>query len=179
MKKVFIIHGVEGHPEENWFPWLTRELTSQGYQVIVPQFPTPQGQTLENWLKVMDQYDVEDSIVIGHSLGVPFLLSLLENHKVAASFFVAGFYTIPKDSQFYEGAKTFVEKDFDFAKIKENCGEFTIFHSDNDPYVSMERAQALADKLEVEVNWVEGAGHFNSKAGYDEFENLLQTIVGK
>ena len=26
MKRVFIIHGWEGHPENAWFPWLKKEL---------------------------------------------------------------------------------------------------------------------------------------------------------
>ena len=30
MKKVFIIHGWEGYPEEGWFPWLKKELESRG-----------------------------------------------------------------------------------------------------------------------------------------------------
>ena len=38
---IFILHGTEGHPGENWFPWLKQELEQKGYNVIVPQFPTP------------------------------------------------------------------------------------------------------------------------------------------
>ncbi|MBT3864958.1 hypothetical protein HOE67_05050 [Candidatus Peregrinibacteria bacterium] len=182
MKNVFIIHGVGGTPEENWFPWLKGELESrEEYRVIVPQFPTPEGQTLENWLEVMAPYEelLEDSIVIGHSLGTPFLLALLEKHRVSEAYFVGGFYTMPKESQFYEGAKSFVERAFEFEKIRGNCGRFVIFHSDNDPYVALERAEALADKLEAKVSLVNGAGHFNLRAGYDEFELLLEEIVKK
>ena len=56
MTNVFIFHGTGGYPEENWFPWLKRELESLDCKAIVPQFPTPQNQTLENWLKVFEQY---------------------------------------------------------------------------------------------------------------------------
>ena len=38
---VFIFHGTEGYPEENWFPWLKEKLEAKGYKVFVPQFPTP------------------------------------------------------------------------------------------------------------------------------------------
>jgi esterase/lipase len=44
--KVFIIHGVGGYPEENWFPWLKAELENRGHEVHVPQFPTPENQAL-------------------------------------------------------------------------------------------------------------------------------------
>ena len=41
MKTAIIIHGTEGYPEENWFPWLKSELEIIGYQTFVPQFPSP------------------------------------------------------------------------------------------------------------------------------------------
>lgn len=74
MSNIFIIHGVDGTPEANWFPWLKTELEKHGHRVIVPQFPTPEGQTLENWLAVLKNYEefiTPDSIFTGHSLGVP------------------------------------------------------------------------------------------------------------
>lgn len=50
----FIFHGAGGHPEENWFPWLKRELEAKGLEVFVPKFPTPEGEGLEAWLKVLE-----------------------------------------------------------------------------------------------------------------------------
>ncbi|MBU4141279.1 hypothetical protein KKE99_00155, partial [Patescibacteria group bacterium] len=29
-KRIFIIHGWEGAPESNWFPWLKKQLEKQG-----------------------------------------------------------------------------------------------------------------------------------------------------
>ena len=81
MTNVFIFHGTGGFPEENWFPWMKEKLEELGYKVIVPQFPTPENQTLENWFKVMDNYSGalnQDTILIGHSLGGAFLLRVLE-----------------------------------------------------------------------------------------------------
>ena len=64
--------------------------------MIVPQFPTPKGQNLENWMKVMQPHFKKigkDTILIGHSVGVAFLLALVEklNVKVKGLFSVAGF----------------------------------------------------------------------------------------
>ncbi len=51
-----------------------------------------------------------------------------------------------------------------------------MFHSDNDPYVPLEKAKELAKKLGVELIMVKNAGHFNEKAGYTKFELLLEKI---
>ena len=77
-----MIHGAYGSPDENWFPWLKKSLESLGYEVVIPKFPTPAGQTLTNWTKVFKPYLSEideDSIFIGHSLGPAFIMSILEN----------------------------------------------------------------------------------------------------
>ncbi|MFC1655363.1 RBBP9/YdeN family alpha/beta hydrolase [Patescibacteria group bacterium] len=178
MPTTFIFHGVGGSPQENWFPWLKEQLEDLDQQVIIPQFPTPEGQTLENWLNVLDQYkeDInEDAILIGHSLGVPFALNVLERYKVKAAFLVSGFYG-KADNQFDPGMVTFAQREFDWEKIKSNCEYFYVFHSDNDPYIKLEKAEKLAEKLEIDVTLVPGAGHINQSSGYTEFDILLSKI---
>jgi len=76
-----IIHGVYSNPEDNWFPWLKKELEGQGYEVIVPKMPTPLDQSLESWLRVFSNYESkinEETVLIGHSLGSAFILNYLE-----------------------------------------------------------------------------------------------------
>ena len=82
MSSVFIIHGTDGHPKENWFPWLKQKIESSEHTVFVPQFPTPEGQSFEAWQQVLMEYEKEineQTIFIAHSLGCIFLLRLLEN----------------------------------------------------------------------------------------------------
>ena len=43
---IFIFHGTGGYPKENWFPWLKQQLEIKGFNVTVPQFPTPEGQSV-------------------------------------------------------------------------------------------------------------------------------------
>ncbi|MBU0460726.1 MAG: alpha/beta hydrolase [Nanoarchaeota archaeon] len=174
--KFIIIHGAYGNPEENWFPWLKEKLEEQGHEVFIPKFPTPENQTLEEWMKVFSAYEVDEkTILIGHSLGVPFILSLLEKFKAKSCFLVAGFCTLP-ENQFKEGMRTF-EKDFDYQKIKDNCRKFYIYHSDNDPYVPLEKGKDLAERLGAKFSLVKDAGHLNEKAGYLQFYKLLADII--
>lgn len=181
MKTAFIIHGAHGNSGENWFPWLKEELEAQGWQVIAPDFPTPEKQSLESWKKEFKKYGKhigKDSIFIGHSLGAAFALSVIEGAKqpVKAAYFVAGFVS-PLGNEFDALNRTFLEKKFNWEKIRRNCGKFTIFASDNDPYVPLEKGEGLAQKLGAEAILVQGAGHFNEKAGYKKFQLLLENIL--
>ena len=175
---VFIIHGAYGNPEENWFPWLKERLEKLNFEVFVPKFPTPINQTLEKWLGVFEKYEKylnKDSIVIGHSLGAAFLLNLLELRKIKAAFFVAGVGG-KVENEFWEGMKTFAWKKFNWYKIKNNCRSFSIYHSDNDPYIPLSHAEMLARNLSTSVSIIKNAGHLNEESGYKKFELLLDDI---
>lgn len=87
--------------------------------------------------------------MIGHSLGVPFLLNVLETEPVKTAFFVAGF-TGSLNNQFAEIVRTFSNRQFNWKKIKENCKKYYVFHSDNDPYVPLQKAEELARNLGTE-----------------------------
>lgn len=178
IRNIFMIHGVRGNPQENWFPWLKKKIEEEGNRVFIPQFPTPEGQTLENWLKAFEPYEKylnENSIVIGHSLGVAFILHILEKKKVYSAFFVAGF-TGKMKNQFDDGVKTFAQRKFDWDAIRKNAKHYIIFHSDNDPYVKLEKAEELATNLGIEVCLVKNAGHFNEVSAYKQFEELFKKI---
>ena len=177
----FIIHGVYGNPEENWFPWLKKELEGQGYEVIVPKFPTPLDQSLESWTRVFSKYEDkinEETVLIGHSLGAPFILNYLEKtgKKIKAAILAAAFHK-QLGIQYDEMNRTFVDRQFNWEKIKQSCSKFFIFNSDNDPWIPLETAQELAKNLNAELNIVHDGGHLNKKAGYDEFPLILETII--
>jgi len=53
MKRAIILHGTDGNPESNWFPWLKARLEAEGYEVWVPLLPenhTPNRETYGNFL---------------------------------------------------------------------------------------------------------------------------------
>jgi len=176
-----MVHGAYGDPDENWFPWLKEQLEKLGHNVYTPKFPTPENQNLENWEKIFSDYKKyinNDTILIGHSLGVTFLLTVLEqiNVKVKVTFFVSGFVNKLNNPEFDNINKTFIVKEFDWEKIKANCEKCYIFHSDNDPYVALSEGEEIAKKLNTKLTLIKDAGHFNTKAGYDKFKELLELI---
>jgi len=129
-------------------------------------------------MKVLEEFKDkinEDTIFVGHSLGVAFILNVLERYPAKATFLVAGF-TGKVDNPFDESMKTFAQKEFNWEQIKANCQHFFVFHSDNDPYVALEKGEELAKNLKTELIFVEGAGHFNQASGHNTFELLLEKI---
>ncbi|HLC81534.1 MAG TPA: alpha/beta fold hydrolase [Candidatus Nanoarchaeia archaeon] len=178
MFTIFIIHGYAGHSKENWFPWLEKELTKFGHQVIVPNFPDSSYPRLSSWLEyfaTFKQNPDQDAMIIGHSLGGAFLLRALEQYRFKAAFLVAsvsGPIGHPVDALI----ANFTHQPFSWARITNNCQNFQVFHSDNDPYIPLGQAELLARKLNTTMTLIKNGGHLNSLAGYKEFPLLLERI---
>jgi predicted alpha/beta hydrolase family esterase len=183
MTNVFIIHGIGGSPGENWFPWLKAELEKLGCTVFVPNFPDSDNPKLENWLDAFEKYkpQLENSVVVGHSLGVAFLLSMLErlDRPVKAAFFISGFASLLNNPEFDEFTRTFVGKQFEWGKIRRNCKKFYVINSNNDPYVPLGQGRNIAKNLKTELIILKDAGHVNKEAGFTQFDFLLEKIKGE
>ena len=72
-----------------------------------------------------------------------------------------------------------VKTPFDWEKIKNACGEFYLFYSDNDPYeCGIENGRIIHKKLGGKLLLKTGEGHFNLEKGpqYKQFPELLKYI---
>src|SRR3989344_1132254 len=182
MIKVFIFHGTEGSPDSNWFSWIKEELENLGHKVFIPKFPTPEDQNLENWLKVFEDECEEnldeDSIFIGHSLGCAFILNILEriNIEIKSCYLVAGFIENLGNEHFDNLNRAFIDKEFDWEKIKRNCKLFYVINSDDDPYVPFSCGEKISKELNAHLFMLESAGHINLESGFDKFEFLLKEL---
>ena len=97
MKRCFIIHGWDGSPEEDWYPWLKQELEKKGFQVTVPAMPETNAPKIETWVthlvRAVGQVD-ENTFLVGHSIGCQTILRYLEQlpmgQRVGGVVLVAG-----------------------------------------------------------------------------------------
>ena len=83
MKNAFLFHGTSCNPQKYWFPYIKEKLEERGYRVAIPQLPDPDIPDVNKWLPValaQGEYTSE-TIIIGHSVGGPLVLSVLENIK--------------------------------------------------------------------------------------------------
>ena len=176
---VFIFHGTMGSPEGNWFPWLKQQLTNQGIKVYVPRFPTPEGQSLESWLKVFEPYQKcvnQDSVFVGHSMGSGFFLRLLEErtNPIKAAILAAPFDGFIGEEPYDTLNRTFIDHPFDYVKIKQNCRKFVVYAGDDDPYVAIKFPRRIAPGLGGKLKIIKGGKHLGETLR--EFPEVLAEI---
>lgn len=179
-KRVFIIHGWEGYPEEGWFPWLKKELENKDFEVQVPQMPNPDKPQLNEWLdkinEVVSKPD-DQTFFVGHSLGCYTIAKYLEGLntglKIGGVVFVAGFsgrLNIPELENFYKNP-------LNWNKIKTHTTDFIAIHSDNDAYVPLERGEELKEKLGAKLIIEKGKKHFSGDEGIFELPVALDSVL--
>ncbi len=181
MKNAIIIHGAYGNPSENWYPWLKKELENKGLIVYTPIFPTPINQSFTTWENIIkhivNEID-ENTLIIAHSVGVPFILKIITKYQINISnvFLVSGFISKLDNDKFDKINKTFLTK-IDWSKFNSSSPDTNIYHSDNDPYVNKSHALELSKKIPgSRLTIIKNAGHFNDESGYTKFTQLLQDI---
>ncbi|MEM9469498.1 MAG: alpha/beta hydrolase [Pseudomonadota bacterium] len=179
-KRALIFHGTMGSPDGNWFPWLKESLENNEWNVLVPTFPTPNNQNLENWLKAFKE-QVSDSnnidLLVGHSLGATFILRLLEQglccpKKIILVSPVYDLINIPD----YDTLNASFIGEFDWKAINKNVKTAYVLHGDNDPYVPLDQAYSVADGLGISLELIKDGGHLNLETGYDQLPRLLELI---
>lgn len=180
-KTAFIIHGAFGNPEENWIPWLKKQLIDLNYQVIVLKFPTPEGQNLENWLKVFEKYLKlvnKETIFVGHSIAPAFIIDLIQAYKlkIKAAYLISGFYKTIGNNTFDPINKPFFLENIDWQLVKNSIGKIFCFYGDNDPYINQDVFENFIDNLSAQKTIIENGGHLNASAGFLEFDQLLSQI---
>lgn len=182
--KVIIIHWTFGNSKENWFPWLKQELESNWHKVWVPDFPTPDNQSLQSWCNVLEKqvpfiFD-EETILIGHSLWAAYILNILNqkrNKKVKKAILVSAFVRELNNNTFDELNKTFIEKEFNRDLIKSNIIDIEMFYWDNDPYVPFIETEYLQQQLNCNINIIHNWWHLNASAGFNQFDQILERII--
>jgi predicted alpha/beta hydrolase family esterase len=162
-KRVFIIHGWEGNPNLNWFPWLKSELELRGFDVKVPEMPDSNHPEMEAWIShlagVVGTPD-EECYFVGHSLGcitiLRYLESLEEGTEVGGAVLVAGFSAGLGIDQISDFFRTPVN----WEMVGSRCKKFVAINSDNDPFVPLKYGELFREKLGARLI-IKHEGHFS------------------
>lgn len=185
-KRVFIIHGWEGYPEEGWFPWLKTELEQRGFLVTVPAMPNPAEPKIEVWIpflsKIVGQVD-ENTYFVGHSIGcqtiIRYLQTLPLGTKIGGAVFVAGWYNLRnlETEEEKEIAGPWVNEPRDDKKISEVINRAIAIFSDDDPFVIPENQQSWKDRVGAKIIIEHNRGHFSGSDGVTELPSALESVL--
>lgn len=185
-KRVFIVHGWDGDPEDGWFPWLKQELESKGFAVAVPAMPHPEMPTIKDWVAhlatVVGEPDA-DTYFVGHSMGcqtiIRYLAGLADDKKVGGAVFVAGFFMLEglKDEDEEEIARPWIDYPIDFAKVKNHTEKFTAIFSDDDEFVPLDNKSLFQHRLGAKTIVEYGMGHFSGEDEIMELPVALKEIL--
>lgn len=180
MKRVFLIHGWEGRPDNHWFPWLSLELRARQFETYAPAMPHPDRPKAAAWAaRIRDVVGVPDAetFFVGHSLGcvaiLRYLGALPEGAVVGGGVFAAGFLGglgIPEIEEF-SVLPGFAEKARTHAK------KFVCIFSDDDELVPLPRSYEFARTLRAKAVLERGKGHFSRGNGVSALPSAFKAIM--
>src|SRR3989339_1196447 len=186
-KRVFIIHGWDGYPEKDWFPWLKAELENRDFAVFVPQLPKTDEPRISNWIPALKEVvGIVDNqtYFVGHSMGCQtiarYLETLPEDVKVGGAVFVAGFFkrlsNLEDDDVVQSVADEWLKTLLDLEKVKLHLDKSVAIFSDNDPYVPIDNQEEYRDKLGAKIIIEHEKGHFSGRNGTTELPVVLDAV---
>ncbi len=183
-KRVFIVHGWGGSPQEGWFPWLKAKLEQKGFEVHVPALPHPDEPTIADWVAALAQAvgtPDADTYFVGHSIGCQTILRYLAGvtAPVGGVVCVAGFFQLDNlADEDHRIARPWLDTPVDLPAIRRNCPRVTAIFSDDDPDVTLESSrEAFSEKLGAHIIVEHAKGHFSGGDGVTELPSALQAVV--
>lgn len=188
MKRVFIIHGWEGNPNNAWFPWLRKELETRGFEVQAPAMPNPDEPDKDSWVAYLSQMvgiPDSDTYLIGHSIGckaiMRYLESLPDNNQIGGVIFVASWLILTHMEDRTDDEKRVVtawsNPPYDFPKIKKIGNKFVAIFSDDDPEVPLENTKVFEKEFGAKIIVESGKGHFSDDAEVFELPVVLEELL--
>lgn len=188
LKRVFVVHGWDGFPEEGWFPWLKKELENKNFKVQVLKMPKPESPKIKTWVsflaksvKVADK----NTYFVGHSMGCQTILRYLESLqkyvKVGGAIFVAGWFNLTPEATEEEGtyeiAEPWLKTRINFNKVLDHTNKFTAIFSSNDPFVSDREHKIFKSKLNAKIFLEKNKGHFSGGNNITKLPEVLNELL--
>lgn len=184
-KRVFIVHGWGGYPQEGWYSWFKKELEKRGFVAEIPSMPNSENPKIEAWIPYLGKAigkANENVFLVGHSIGcqtiLRYLESLPDDKKVNGVVLVAGFFTLmnlKKDEK--ETARPWLETPIDAEKTKQHAKKFIAIFSDDDPYVSLDNADIFRKELGAKIVVQHKMKHFSGDDGIAQLPIVLKSIL--
>ena len=181
MKTAYIFHDAFSDPFSDWYPWMKTTLEGMGYLVMVPNFPTPGGQSYESWKAVLKNYINtfdEQTILIGHGTGGVLALRIAEelSREIHGLFLVASYAEKIGHEGYDRLNATFLDHTFAWDTIKSHAMVIKVYAGESDPFVPVATSKKLAESLGEELQTIPEGGHINKASGFIQATPIARGI---
>lgn len=182
---VLLVHGMTGSGPWHWQHWLAAQLREAGVDVDLPTLPDPDRPVLADWLQVLRERlaavpQEAELVVAAHACGAALWLHHAatiggSDRRADRVLLVAP----PAPDWQHPAAQGITPYPTDAAALRRAAGITRLVVGTGDPYLSMYRAHALAEEVQVEMDVILDGEHLNTDAGYGPWPALLRwTLYG-
>jgi uncharacterized protein len=160
-----------------WYLSVKEELENFGLEVVAENMPDANLARKEYWLPWIEEKSKgEDKVVlIGHSSGAVAILRFLENHKAEGAVLVCPCHTdlgLKKEKESH-----YFDDPWQWDKIKRNAKWIIQYASTDDPFIPIEEARFIKDKINSEYYEFNDQKHFSKDtSGKVEFPELVKAV---
>lgn len=184
-----ILHGWGGNKPAHWQEHLYAALTAAGASVFYPKMPEPTAPDQAAWLTRLNEELAsigagKKLTVVCHSLGAinwMHYASLAPSQVADRVLLVAPPYVIPEipPSDAPPGVPGFFPPPLSAEGIARVARETHLIASDSDDYATFEQTKAYADRLNIPIHLLAGAGHISPYWGYGEWPWVIDWCLGR
>ncbi len=184
-KRVFIVHGWDGSPEEGWFPWLKKNLTDRGFKPRILEMPNPGEPIIKDWVScIANAVGAIDNqtYFVGHSIGcqaiLRYLAGISQDVQARGAVFVGGWIEVSglETEEERRIAQPWLTTKIDFWKVRQHARRFSAIFSDNDKFVPLSNREIFKKELGAKIITEHNKGHFSGSDGTTELPNALEEV---
>ncbi len=178
-KVIFIPGNGGGGPNDNWFPYLKQELEKLGVSVIASEFPDNYLARESYWIPFLknELKAGAETILVGHSSGAIAAMRFAENNPLLGSVLVGVYHT--DMGMTTEKQSGYFDRPWNWESIVKNQQWIIQFASQNDPWIPIEEARFVHEKLHTEYHESIDQGHFGGDHYKPTFPELLEALKTK
>jgi len=177
MNKTLILHGWGGSDAPHWQAELASEIAKDYGTVSFPLLDNCHFPSKNRWVRQVKKLlkEFKPDTVICHSLANTLWFWLCQEEEmieVERLFMVS-----PPSLQTTEATiKTFFP-----CEIPTNCyaKHIELLVSDNDPWIELDEAEAMAKAIGANYTVVKDAGHINADSGFGKWELIEKLVIQK
>lgn len=165
-------------PRVYWSSTITKELGNK-HQVLVPKMPDSTNARYQEW-KIWFERIISllenNLILIGHSLGGIFLAKYLSENTIKKTVKATILIAAPFDDTISKESLADFKLPNSLEKFSSQGGKIYLFHSKDDPYISLEQLEKYEKALPKARSIIfTDKQHFNQE-DFPELANLIRKI---